>query len=136
LSAPRESVTDDWREAYASWLQAGVRLGLFVLVATFAVYVLGLLPSVVPPEQLPSVWNLPVRQYLERTGAPSGWEWITRLRQGDVLNMVGVAILCSLSIACYLRMVAPLVRARERALAAIAIAQVIVMLVAATGWWR
>lgn len=125
-----------WRETYARWMQAGVRIGLVALVASFALYVLGILPSHVPPAQLPEVWGLPVGQYLARTGAPSGWEWIRRLGQGDVLNMLGVAILSSVTIACYLRVLLPLVRAGERVLAAIAAAQIVVMLVAATGWWR
>jgi len=126
----------DWRATYARWLEVGVRVGLFVLVASFAVYLLGILPASVPPESLPAVWNLPVSQYLERTGAPSGWGWISRLGQGDVLNMLGVAILSSVTIACYLRAIVPLLRKRERLLAGIAIAQAIVMLVAATGWLR
>jgi hypothetical protein len=126
----------DWRVTYARWLEVGVRIGLFVLVASFAVYLLRLLPPSVPPEKLPEVWGLPVGKYLERTGAPSGWAWITRLGQGDVLNMLGVAILSSVTIACYMRVIAPLLRERERLLAGIAIAQLIVMLVAATGWLR
>jgi len=126
----------DWRTTYAPWLEVGVRVGLFVLVASFAVYLLGILPASVPPESLPTVWNLPVSQYLERTSAPSGWGWISRLGQGDVLNMLGVAILSSITIVCYVRVIVPLLRERERLLAGIAIAQVIVMLVAATGWLR
>jgi hypothetical protein len=113
-----------------------VRLGLAVLVASFAVYLVGALPSNVPPQELPGVWNLPVSQYLARTGGPSGWAWVRHLGEGDMLNMLGVAILSSVTIACYLRIAVPLLRARERILAAIVVAQVVVMLVAATGWWR
>jgi hypothetical protein len=125
-----------WRATYARWLQAGVRLGLAVLVASFAVYLVGWLPSNVPPQELPGVWSLPVSEYLARTGAPSGWAWVRRLGEGDMLNMLGVAILSSVTIACYARIALPLARARERVLAAIVVAQVVVMLVAATGWWR
>ena len=125
-----------WRATYARWLQAGVRLGLAVLVASFAVYLVGWLPSNVPPQELPGVWSLPVSEYLARTGAPSGWAWVRRLGEGDMLNMLGVAILSSVTIACYLRAIVPLLRKRERLLAGIAIAQAIVMLVAATGWLR
>jgi hypothetical protein len=125
-----------WRETYARWLQAGVRLGLAVLVASFALYILGVLPASVPPADLPTVWTLPVSQYLQRTGAPSGWGWVARLGQGDVLNMLGVAILSSVTIACYIRVLRPLLRSGERVLAAIAIAQVVVMLIAATGLLR
>lgn len=136
MNATNGNKPADWRETYARWMQAGVRIGLVALVASFALYVLGALPSHVPPSRLPEVWGLPVTQYLARTGAPSGWAWIARLGQGDVLNMLGVAILSSVTIACYLRVLLPLLRAGERVLAAIVAAQIAVMLVAATGWWR
>ena len=136
MNGTNETKPVDWRETYARWMQAGVRIGLVALVASFALYILGVLPSHVAPAQLPGVWGLPVGQYLERTGAPSGWAWIERLGQGDVLNMLGVAILSSVTIACYLRVFLPLVRAGERILATIVALQVLVMLVAATGWLR
>lgn len=136
MSTANETPPTGWRETYARWMQAGVRIGLVALVASFVLYILGVLPSSLPPAQLPEVWGLPVSQYLARTGAPSGWAWIHRLGQGDVLNMLGVAILSSVTIACYLRVLLPLLRARERILAAIVAAQILVMLVAATGWLR
>ncbi|HZZ91510.1 MAG TPA: hypothetical protein VFE23_03055 [Usitatibacter sp.] len=134
-SAPRAAASG-WQAIYARWMQAGVWVGLAAILASFAVYVTGLLPANIPPAELPSVWSLPTAEYIARTGAPSGWEWIHRLYQGDVLNFAGVALLCSVTIACSVRIVVPLLRARERALALIVVLQVVVMLVAASGWLR
>jgi hypothetical protein len=121
------------QEVYARWLAWGVRIGFTALVGTFFLYVAGLVPAGVPPERLPELWGLPVNAYIAATGAPTGWSWVRRLGEGDLLNLVGVAILAATSIACHLRVLPLFLRSRESALAAICIAQVIVLTAAAAG---
>jgi hypothetical protein len=121
------------QEVYARWLAWGVRLGFTALVVTFFLYVTGLVPAGVAPERLPLLWGEPVGEYLKATGAPTGWSWVPRLREGDLLNLVGVAILASASIVCHLRVLPLFVRSRERVFVAICIAQVIVLGAAAAG---
>jgi hypothetical protein len=121
------------QEVYARWLAWGVRLGFGALVATFFLYVTGLVPPGIAPERLPQLWGLPVDQYIAATGAPTGWSWVARLREGDLLNLVGVAILASASIACHLRVLPLFVASRERVFAAICVAQVVVLVAAAAG---
>ena len=121
------------QEAYAHWLTWGVRLGFAVLVATFLLYVTGILPPGVAPERLPQLWTLPVGEYIAATGSPTGWGWVLRLRESDLLNLVGVAILASASIACHLRVLPLFARAGERTFVAICIAQVVVLGAAAAG---
>jgi hypothetical protein len=121
------------QEAYAHWLAWGVRLGFAVLVGTFFLYATGLVPAGVPPQRLPELWVLPVDAYIAATGAPTGWSWIHRLGEGDLLNLVGVAILAATSIACHLRVLPLFLVSRERVLAAICVAQVIVLGAAAAG---
>jgi hypothetical protein len=118
---------------YAGWLDLGARIGFVVLVASFVVYVTGLVPPGVAHAELPRYWSLPVTEYLAATGAPSGWGWIARLGESDLLNFVGVAILGMVTILCYARVLAAFVRSRERALAAICIAEIVVLVVAASG---
>ena len=118
---------------YADWLDVGTRVGFAALVASFVVYVTGLVPPGIAHTDLPRYWSLPVTEYLAATGAPSGWAWIARLGESDLLNFVGVAILGTVTILCYARILAVFVRSRERALAAICIAEVVVLAVAASG---
>lgn len=119
---------------YARWLAFGVRVGFGALVASFVIYMSGLMPARIPPSQLPRYWNLPVHEYLEATGAPTGWSWIFRLHEGDLLNFVGVAILGSTTLLCYLHVLPLFLRRRERALVAICILEVIVLAGAASGF--
>jgi len=121
------------QKAYARWLAAGVALGFSALVASFVVYLTGILPPGIPPETLPRYWGLPVHEYVRVTGAPTGWSWLRRLGESDLLNFVGVAILGSTTVAAFARVLPVFVRARERVLAAICVAQIVVLAAAASG---
>lgn len=92
------------REAlrYARWLDRITRAGFVVLLVTFFVYVLELLPAAVPLAEIAHHWALPLEQYLAATGGPVGWQWIERLEQGDSLTFIGVAMMGFATIWCYL----------------------------------
>lgn len=119
---------------YARWLEWCTRGALGVLVATFVSYAFGLLEPLVPLDRLPEVWTLAVDRFVAVTGAPSGWQWLRHAGAGDYANHIGVALLGSVTIVCYLRVLPVLVRRAERTLALLAAAQVAVLLAAASGW--
>lgn len=121
------------QRVYAGWLDAGTKIGFVALVATFFVYVFELVPPGIPLEHLPRYWHLPVDEFIRRTGAPTGWTWVARLGEGDLLNFVGVAILAFVTLACYARVLPLFVRARDRVFAAICVAEIVVLVVAASG---
>jgi hypothetical protein len=118
---------------YARWLRWCARVALAVLVATFLAYLFRLAPPLVSLERLPEVWSLPVDRYVAATGAPTGWGWLERLGYGDYANMLGVAMLCLVTVVCYLRVLPSFFRRGEKALGVIALLQVAVLLAAASG---
>jgi hypothetical protein len=120
-------------KAYARWLAVGGRIGFVALVISFFIYLFGIIPPGIPPTELPRYWSLPVADYLAATHAPTGWNWVWRLPQGDVLNFVGVAILGATSIACYFRLIVDYVREKDWLYVAICVAQIGVLLLAASG---
>jgi hypothetical protein len=121
------------QKAFGTWLEAGARLGLGLLVVTFAGYVFDLWEPHVPIEHLSNLWSLPVDEYRKLTGAPDGWGWLALLGRGDYQTYLGIAVLASASIVSFLR-IAPALAARgERLAAAIALAQIVVLLLAASG---
>lgn len=127
------AVTDAVPLRYARVLDIGTRLGLGLLLLSFVLYVAGVLPPHVPLERLPELWHLPVGHYLERTGAPTGWGWISLLHHGDVLGLSGIAFLAGWSCVCLLALL-PLYRASGETLyAGLCVAQVAVLLLAAFG---
>ncbi len=118
---------------YARVLQWGTRVGLAVLLASFAAYVLGLAEAHVPPAKLPEVWVHPVGRYLELTGSPTGWGWLALIHRGDIAGLLGIAILSGCSMLSLAALV-PLYAARgDRAYVAICLAEIAVLLVAASG---
>lgn len=122
------------QETYSRWLGWGTRVGLGLLAASFALYVAGALPAMVPIEKLPELWSLPAGEYLERTGIPSGWGWVPLAWHGDLLNLAGIALLAGCSIPCLMAVV-PGFRARgDRALVWICVGEAVVLLAAASGF--
>lgn len=118
---------------YALLLEWGTRLGVMVLVISFAAYLFGLLPAHVPLEQLPGLWVLPVAGYLQHTGTPTGWGWLALAHRGDLANLIGIAILAGCSIPPLLGLIPLFLRRRDFAYAGICTSVVVVLLLAASG---
>ena len=123
------------QQIYARWLERGVRTSLALLAAAFLTYAFGLLEPFVPHERLVVVWTLPLERYLALTGAPTGWGWLAVLDKGDALSLAGVMLLALVTLVCYLRLAVILVQRGDRLLGAVALAQVVVLIAAASGWF-
>ena len=67
------------QEVYARWLDRGTKIAFAVCLATLLIYLSGALPPYVALQDLTELWTLPLAQYLERTGAPTGWGWLAFL---------------------------------------------------------
>ncbi|MEN9372812.1 MAG: hypothetical protein RIR79_364 [Pseudomonadota bacterium] len=118
---------------YADLLDWGTRLGVIALIASFLAYITGVLPSHVPLDQLPSVWNLPVKTYLERTATPTGWGWIALAHKGDLSGLVGIAILSGCSLLPLLGLAGLYAKRRDFVYAGISVAVALVLILAASG---
>jgi hypothetical protein len=105
-----------------------------MLAVCFLLYVLEVIEPLVPLQRLPQLWTLPVDRYLAQTGAPTGWGWLRLLGKGDYLNFAGIAMLALTTVVCYARVAVALAARGERLQAGFAIAQVLVLLAAASGW--
>lgn len=130
-----EGPEDDMAKAsseFARWVDLGTRASLVLLVAGFLAYVTGLMPPHVPFDELPKLWGLPFAEFAQAAGTPRGWAWLSHTGRGDYFNYVGIALLATIVIAAYLRILPSLLR-RERAFAVIALLEVVVLLAAASG---
>lgn len=119
---------------YARVLDWSARIGLAVLVASFAAYLGGLMDAHVPPQQLPQLWIHPVDRFIELTGSPRGWGWLALIHLGDMAGLLGIAILAGSSLACLLAVVPVFAARRDRAFVFVCLAEVVVIAVAASGW--
>ena len=119
--------------AYAKLLDIGMKLGLLMLVISFTIYVLGIFTPHVPVGDLPKYWSMPVKDYLKATDIHTGWSWVQLLGKGDFLNFVGIAFLSGVTILCYMRIIPILFRKKDTVYAVLAIIEVLVLVLAASG---
>lgn len=136
LPSPQRSPTaEQSREQllYARLLDGGAGLGLVVMLTAFAAYVMGWLPPRLAVHELQLLWHLPVNEFVHRTGAPMGWAWLAQAHHGDLAGLIGIALLASCSLPCLLAMVPLYLRAGDRVYATICVAEIAVLLLAASG---
>ena len=126
--------TSDFENASEQQLYARIvyhmnHLGLFVLVVGFFLYLTGMLA---PLEDLHKYWSLPLDQYLEKTGAPTGWQWLSELGYGDAAPLLGIAVLASITIVCYLVLFFKFLQRGIRPLVVITVIELFLMLLSAS----
>lgn len=126
---------------YAGILAKGMYLGLGILLATFVLYLTGILQPGVPIQELPNYWTMGAHEYLEavnheflhRREVVDGWGWVGLLGMGDYLNFVGIALLAAVTIVCYVGILPNLVKKRDWIYAGIAALEVLILVLAASG---
>ena len=119
--------------AYAGILGIGMWFGLALLVITFFVYISGVLPTFIPIDDLPKYWTMRVHDFNHVLHAPTGWGWTAFVGKGDYLNFVPIAILAGLTILCYMVILPILARKKDTPYVVIAIVEVLVLALAASG---
>lgn len=119
--------------AYANILNIGMILGLALIVVTLVLYVFGLLPSFIPPQEIPKYWTMKSGDFIHTLGAPTGWGWTALIGKGDYLNFIGIAFLAGLTILCYIVILPILMRKKDTPYVVIAILEIAVLVLAASG---
>lgn len=123
----------DESSRYAFLLDWSTRLGVLALLLGFSAYVFGILTPYVPLKQLPSLWNLPVNEYSQRTATPMGWGWLPLAYHGDLFNLIGIALLAGSSMAPLLGLMLLYAKRKAYVYAVICAVILIVLLLAASG---
>jgi len=118
---------------YARWLAAGSNLTFALLVTAFIIYSAGVVPPWVPLAELPNYWGLSADRFAAATGSPKGWHWLQLASRSDGMNVVGIACVALVTPVCFARLVPELVRQREHTFAAIALMELWILVVAASG---
>jgi hypothetical protein len=130
--ADKQKATEE-QIAYANILDKGMKTGLLMLIITFIIYIIGILPPYLPVSELPNYWGMSVHDYLEHTGIHHGWTWLGMVYKGDFLNFIAIAFLAGVTIICYLRIVPILFTKKDTIYGILAILEVLVLVLAASG---
>jgi hypothetical protein len=141
MNSTHNHVRGDVQRLYARVLEVGTHVGFSILVITFILYVSGVLHPAVPPARLQDYWHLPAREYLAAVNrdylglasAPVGWQWLQCVGYSDYMNLIGIAALVSTTTVCFLAIIPKLYCQRRKTYLAIAVLEVLVLLLAASG---
>ena len=129
----KSSAATEAQILYANILNAGMLIGFISLIVIFILYFTGILSPLIPLEKVETYWTLPVHDYLEKSGMEVGWAWFGKLQYGDMLNFIPIAFLSLLTIICYISLIPGLIRKKDITYMVIAIVEIIVLLIAASG---
>lgn len=119
--------------AYAGLLDIGWKIGFGMMVATYAMYVFGIMEPFVALNDLPKYWVLSAPDYLKTSGAHAGWAWVHQVHKGDYLNFIPIAFLSGITVVCFLRVMPMFFKAKEMVYGIITVLEVIVLCLAASG---
>jgi len=118
---------------YAAILEKGMLIGLGILFITFIIYALGIINPYIPLDEISRYWSMNVHDYLHHANIRGGWSWVGLLRYSDFLNFIGIAILAGVTIICYIAIVPILLRTKDWAYAIFAVAEALILTLAASG---
>jgi hypothetical protein len=118
---------------YANWLDWGMKIGFVLLVATFALYVLGITKPHIPLDQLPQYWSMPVNEYLKANQLHTGWSWLHLVHKGDFMNFIGIAFLSAVTIVCYIRILPIYLSKKDMVYFSVSVIEVLILVLAASG---
>ena len=129
----RETSMSEEQLIYARVLAVGVQLAFALLAVGALAYFSGVLEPAVPPPELPRLWMLSASGYLNATGIPRGWGWISMLARGDMLPLAGIALLAGASVPCLLALIPGYADRRDWVYLGITLALIGVLVLAGAG---
>ena len=118
---------------YATTLFYLAIASFIIMLVTYFLYVFGVTTPLVPLDEMPKLWVHRSAEYLARAHIPQGWGWIKLLNKGDMANFIGIALLASVTLICYVQLVWSFVKSKEKIMVAIAVLEIIVLVTAASG---
>ena len=118
---------------YADTLFYGALLGFVVMLITYALYIFGVLTPQIPLDEMPRLWSQSAAAYRAAGNIPQGWGWLALVGKGDICNFIGIAFLAALTIICFVQLAIGLARQKQWILTVIAVLEVLVLSLAASG---
>ena len=118
---------------YADTLFYGALLGFVIMLITYALYIFGILTPQIPLDEMPRLWSQSAAEYRAAGNIPQGWGWLALVGKGDLCNFIGIAFLAALTIICFVQLAIGLLRQKQWIMAIIAILEVLVLSLAASG---
>jgi hypothetical protein len=121
------------QQFYARILDRAAKSIFLLIIFTFLLYISGILSPYVSLARLPYYWSRPVKEYLQMAQISPGWGWLSYVHYGDFLTFLPIALLAGVTIGGYFCLVAKFFRHRDHIMGWIAILEIIILIIAASG---
>ena len=118
---------------YADTLHWVAFIGLIFLVVGFGLYVFGILPPLVEPEKVTTMWHMEAEEYIEANNLPIGWKWLHHLGKGDVVTFSALIFLAFGTIICFFPTLVLFLKRKDLPYALFVFLELVVLILAATG---
>ncbi|KAA6231698.1 hypothetical protein EKD00_03115 [Chlorobium phaeovibrioides] len=122
--------------AYAGVLDKLSHFAILFLTGSYAAYIFQLLPRKVSIADIAANWHLRASLMQEKLDAPLGWSFMSGMEsfwRGDALSYFAIILICMIPVVCLLVTAPAFFREKRPVFGVIAILQVLILLVAATG---
>jgi hypothetical protein len=106
--------------------------GLILLVAGFAIYMVGVPAPHIPIEEIPRLWHLDSEEYIRSLAVPTGWSWLKLAGRADLISFATVVLQAGSSVICLAVVLPVFMKERDLPYLLIVAAQIVVLLVAAS----
>ena len=127
---------DQVQLVYARVLEMVSHVGMAFLALGYVVYVLQLLPLSVPIDAIAGNWHLKASEMQQKLHTPAGWSILSSsgaLFKGDVVSYLSIYYLAMATVVCLAFASVIFYREKNYLYTTIAVLQVLVLLVAASG---
>jgi len=121
---------------YAQVLENVSHIGIAFLTVGYLAYVLQLLPLSVPIDIIAGNWHLKASEMQHKLHTPSGWSFLHNtaiLLKGDIISYLSIFYLAMATIVCLAFATITFYREKNYVYTTLAVLQVVVLLVAASG---
>lgn len=118
---------------YANTLFYGSLAGFILMLVTYFLYVTGILSPQIPLEDMVLLLQGSATDYRAAGNIPQGWGWTRLVAKGDIANFLGIVFLAGLTIVCYVQLLISFLRAKNWLMSGIAVLEVLVLTLAASG---
>ncbi len=125
---------DDSQLVYSRVLHWTSTFGIAFVAVAFAVYVFELLPLKVSIQDIVHNWHLGAGELNQTFKLPTGWGWISDILKGDILSFASIVYISGVTIICLAAVIAVFLEEKNMIYAIIAILQILVLVVAASGF--
>lgn len=119
--------------SYATLLVWLVRANLVAMSVFFLLYATGWVPAAIPIAEVPMYWTMSASTYASTVGVSTGWAWIHSLGDSGVLAFVGTVLFPVTTTIAALAAAVLFARDRVAVYSLIALAETVVLVIAATG---